>query len=138
MNEKPTLSWVSKVVGAFPSSRRLLAWDSFECHLMNSVKNAIRKLNVGQVINPGRCTKYAQAPDVCWDKPFKVFVREQYDEWMASRLQQYTEAGNLRPPSRKNIVQWILTAWARLSPEIITNSFKSCGLNLNTDGSRMV
>ena len=102
---------------------------------MNSVKNAISKLNVDQVIIPGGCTKYAQAPDVCWNKPFKAFVTEQYDEWMVSGLQQYTEAGNLRAPSRKNIVQWVLTAWARRSPEIIANSFKPCGLNLNTNRS---
>ena len=98
-------SWVNKVIGTFSFSRRLLAWDSFECHMMNSVKYAISKLNIDQVIVPGGCTKYVQAPDVCWNKPFKAVVTEQYDEWMASGLQQYTEAGNLRPPSRKNIVQ---------------------------------
>ena len=62
---------------------------------------------------------------------------------MLTHFLNYRNASNKRPPSnkrplessRKNIVQWILTAWARLSPEIIANSFKSCGLNLNTDGS---
>ena len=105
MNEELTLSWVSKIVRTFAFNRRLLAWDSFECHMMNSVKNAINKLNVDQVIIHGGCTKYVQALDVCWDKPFKAFVTEQYDEPMANGLQQYTEAGNLRLPSRKNIVQ---------------------------------
>ena len=74
--------------------------------MMETVKNVLSKVNVDHVIVPGGCTKYIQAPDVCWNRPFKAFVTEQYDEWMASGLQQYTEAGNLKPPSRRTIVQW--------------------------------
>ena len=65
MNEELTLRWVTKVLGAFSFNRRLLAWDSFECHIMQSVKEAIMKIGVDQVIIPGGCTKYVQAPDVC-------------------------------------------------------------------------
>ena len=59
---------------------------------------------------------------------------EQYDEWMASGLQQYTEAGNLKLPSRRTIMQLILAVWGKLSSTLISNSFKSCILNLNTNG----
>ena len=100
MNEELTLNWVRSVFGAF-SFRRLLAWDSYECHMMQSVKEALSRINVDQVIMPGGCTKYVQAPDVSWNKPFKALVAEQYNEWMASGVQEYTEAENMRPPSRK-------------------------------------
>ena len=32
------------------------------------------------MIIPGGCTKYIQAPDVCWNKPFKVRIAELYDQ----------------------------------------------------------
>ena len=73
--------------------------------MMEAVKNAISKCNVDQVIVPGGCTKYIQAPDVCLNRPFKAFVTEKYVEVMASGLPQYTEAGNLKPPSRRTIVE---------------------------------
>ena len=42
----------------FYFNRRVLAWDSFECHMMETVENAISKFNIDQVIVPGGCTKY--------------------------------------------------------------------------------
>lgn len=135
MNEELTLTWVQKVLGAFSFSRRMLAWDSFECHMTQSVKEELWKKGVDQVIVPGGCTKFVQAPDVCWNKPFKALVTEQYDEWMASGVQEYTESGNMRPPSRKMIVEWVLNAWSHLSTDLIVKSFKACALNLNVDGS---
>lgn len=70
------------------------------------------------------------------DEAFQSKVSEQYDEWMASGVQECTEAGNMRPPPRKTIVEWVLTAWARLPTEANTKSFKSCALNLGVDGSQ--
>ena len=81
MNEELTLNWVKSVLGAFSFNRRLLAWDSYECHMMQSVKEALHQINVDQVIVPGGCTKYVQATDVSWNRPFKALVSEQYDEW---------------------------------------------------------
>ena len=54
---------------------------------------------------------------------------------MAEVVHQYTEAGNMKPPPRKKIVQWILESWAALSKEMIVESFKSCSLNLANDRS---
>ena len=135
MNEELTLNWAKNVLGAFSFQRRLLAWDSYECHIMQSVKETLAKMKVDQAIVPGGCTRYIQAPDVSWNKPFKALVTEQYDEWMASGAQEYTEARNMRPPPRKTIVNWVLTAWSRLSVDVIVKSFKSCALNLAVDGS---
>ena len=95
MNEELTLNWVRSVLEAFSFNRRLLAWDSYECHMMQSIKEALSRIKVDQVIISGGCTKYVQAPDVSWNKPFKALVAEQYDEWMASGVQEYTEAGNM-------------------------------------------
>ena len=45
-NEELTLRWVTRVLGAFLFNRRLLAWDSCECHIIKSVKEAITKLEL--------------------------------------------------------------------------------------------
>ena len=103
--------------------------------MMDSVKEAVKTSNSDLVIVPGGCTKYIQAPDVCWNKPFKEFIGTKYDHWMAEGVHQHTEAGNMKPPPRKKIVQWILESWAALSKEVIVESFKSCALNLANDGS---
>ena len=81
MNEL-TLPWVQRGLRAYSFHGRLLAWDSFECHMMTSVKEALKRINIYQVIIPGGCTKYMQALDVCWNKPFKGKVTGKYDEWM--------------------------------------------------------
>ena len=65
MNEGLTLIWADKVLGKFSFGRRLLAWDSFSCHIMDSVKDKVKENNTHMVVVPGGCTIYIQAPDVC-------------------------------------------------------------------------
>ena len=136
MNTELTHIWVNKVVGAFAFRRRHLIWDSFECHMENSIKASLHSKKIDTTIVPGGCTKYTQASDVSWNKPFKALVTEKYDQWLAEvGINRETEAGNLKPPPRRTIVNWILETWDELSPEMIRKSFKVCALNLKTDGS---
>ena len=135
MNEDLTLTWVKRVLGAFSFSRRLFAWDSFECHMTDEVRKKLKEVNVDLVIIPGGCTKYVQAPDVSWNKPFKTRVTELYDQWLSEGVHEYTVGGNIKAPSRKKIVEWIIDAWSQLSEESIIKSFKCCGLNLANDGT---
>ena len=50
---------------------------------------------------------------------------ESYDEWLASGVHHYTEAGNMKPASRHLVVEWILESWNRLEKNLIIKSFKS-------------
>ena len=102
MNEELTL--IQQVLGTFSFGRRLLAWDSFECHIMDSVKKELKNLNVDQVTVAEGCTKYIQAPDVSWNKQFKSRCTEEYDHWLRNGKHEYTEAGNMRPPSRNGCI----------------------------------
>ena len=60
----------------------------------------------------------------------------QKSEWLANGSHELTPAGNMRPPKKE--MNWVLRAWEKLPEEMIKNSFKSCALNLPTDGSRNV
>ena len=57
MNQTLTEDWVDKVIGKFSFARRFLTWDSFACHLTDSVKEKLAKSKVDVVVVPGGCTK---------------------------------------------------------------------------------
>ena len=69
------------------------------------------------------------------EQTLKGHITESFDEWSASGVHQYTEAGNMKHASRHLVVEWILESWNWLEKNLIIKSFKSCGLNLKTDGS---
>ena len=123
-------------LGSFTFNRRILAWDSYECHMEDSVIKSLNAKKVDTVIVPGRCTKYIQAPDVLWNKPFTEACTEKYDNWMGTvGIHSETAAGNLRAPPRKTVIHWTLQSWADISTDLNKESFPCCGLNLPVDGS---
>ena len=138
MDTELTKIWVDSVLGSFAFTRRLLAWDSYECHMEDSITESLKYKKTDRVIVPGArgCTKYIQAPVISWNKPFKSSWTEKYDEWLGTvGINEETAARNLRAPPRRAILQWILDAWAELPTEVIKRSFTSCALNLPVDGA---
>ena len=81
MDTDLTLSWANFVLGQFSFRRRLLAWDTYECHLMPVVQKSLQVKKIDTALVAGGCTKYIQAPDVSWNKPFKAYCTEKY-EWL--------------------------------------------------------
>ena len=53
-----------------------------------------------------------------------------YDQWLSYGVHQITKNGNMKPPSKKRIIEWVFEASSQRSKENIINSFKYCGLNL--------
>ena len=92
--------------------------------MTDEVKKQLKEINVDPVIIPGGCIKYIQAPDEFRNKPFKTKVTELHSQWLSEGVHQYTEGGNIKAPSRKRIVEWILGAWSQLPKESIIKSFK--------------
>ena len=54
---------------------------------------------------------------------------------MASGEKSFTAGGNMKAPDKVLCLQWVKTAWATVSSEIIIRSFKNCGISVETDGS---
>ena len=66
--------------------------------MTDSVRKDLKEMNVGHsVIIPGGCTKYVEAPDVCWNKPFKARMTELNNQCLSEDVQQFIEGGNLKP-----------------------------------------
>ena len=76
-----------------------------------------------------------QAPDVCWNGPFKAAYRSEYEDWMANGKKEYTAGGNMKPPSKAQMVTWVKKAWNGLSKDMIQKSFRVCGI-VKVDGSQ--
>ena len=122
-------------MGQFSFRKRLLAWDSYKAHLADDVKKSLTKSKIESVIIPGGCTKYIQALDVVWNKPFKGKIQELYDDWLANGKHEYTDAGDMKPVLRRLIVEWVIKSWQAISNETVAKSMKSCGLALAVDGT---
>ena len=57
--------------GIFSTRRKLLVWDCYPVHQTAAVKEECHQRKTEMIFIPGGCTGIIQAPDVCWNKPFK-------------------------------------------------------------------
>ena len=64
-------------------------------------KQELNDYKIDSVLIPGGCTKYIQAPDICWNKPFKGLVTKKYDEWIANGVHEHTKAENMKAAPRR-------------------------------------
>ena len=80
--------------------------------------------------------KFIQAPDVVWNSCFKNHLRQSYDTWLSEpSVHEFTKGGNMKPPSRSLLCEWIKEAWNSIPEETIKNSFRTCAITSNTDRS---
>lgn len=136
MNDELTKDWLDRIYGKFAFAKRALVWDSYRCHISEATKTHFAKFNSKMLVIPGGCTKYIQAPDVSWNKPFKAHLAVSYDKWLSNNeSKNYTRGGNLKAPPKSVLVEWVKEAWNSIPTELIKKSFKACALTINIDGS---
>uniref|UniRef100_A0A1A7X7M9 HTH CENPB-type domain-containing protein n=1 Tax=Iconisemion striatum TaxID=60296 RepID=A0A1A7X7M9_9TELE len=109
--------------------------DAFRGHLTDAVKTQVRKMNGDLVIIPGGMTSQLQVLDVVVNKPFKDNLRRRYTEWLLSGDQALSPSGTIKKPAVCQLCEWILQAWAEITPESIINGFKKCCISNALDGS---
>ena len=80
MDTRLTKVLINGVLGSFSFRRCHLIWDSYDCHTEGSVKLSLHSKNIDIIIIPSGCKKFIKAPDVCWNKPFKVLATEMYGQ----------------------------------------------------------
>jgi len=62
-------------------------------------------------------------------------MREKWRMWMAEGKFETTRGGNLKKPDNSLMCHWIREAWDDIPHEIIVNSFKTCGLSNDLNGT---
>ena len=59
-NDELTAEYLGKIIGPPLFGKRLLAWDSYRCHISKSSKKVIKQLQIDTAVIPGGCTKFIQ------------------------------------------------------------------------------
>ena len=125
MDDFLTEDFLRRVIGSLSFGPRLLVWDSFRCHISQDTKSVLAQMRVQCAVVPGGCTKFIQAPDVSWNKPFIDAISKFHEEWMADGSEkELTKAGNCRRPPIATYLQWVADDWDNLSTDQIRKSFK--------------
>ena len=136
MNDSLTTDYLRTIIGQLSFNKRLLIWDAYRCHTSKATQAEATRLRLDTAIIPGGCTKFIQAADVVWNACFKSHMRRQYDTWIAEPdCHEFTRGGNLKPPSRSLLCEWVKASWAAVSLEMVKDSFLSCAITTSTDGS---
>lgn len=134
MTSKEMEEWLSRVWGEnVDDVRRLLVLDRAPIHTKSDTQEEIARRDTDCVLIPAGCTSIVQPADVSWMMPFKNSLRKEWAQFI--RKKEMTPAGNLKKPSRQDMINFISTSWVAVSEETIKNSFKCCGISVELDGS---
>ena len=133
MTREALMVWIRRILGRADGCR-LLVLDSYPAHRTQEDREALLERNVDVVYIPGGCTPLAQPVDVSITKPFKDAVRDTWVTWMRED-RPLTAAGNLRQPTRQDVISWVGRAWHSVRPDIIVTAFKRCAISNVMDGS---
>lgn len=114
--------------GGFFKKKSLLVFDAMTAHKESSVQKKINAAGAHIAVIPGGLTCKLQPLDVAVNRPFKTFVREEWDRWMSSGSHTYTPAGRQRRATYVEVCKWVITAWGKVKVTTITNGFRKCGI----------
>ena len=78
-----------------PELPKMMVYDSFRGHLVESVKKKFRENGFDLAVISGGLTSICQPLDVAINKPFKDNLRKVWHLWMANGGAGETAAGNL-------------------------------------------
>lgn len=79
---------------------------------------------------PAGMTGYLQTLDFFVNKPFKVFLRTEINDYIEHRLER-NQRWNFIKTSLQGITLWVRNAWAKISPETVVNALKAGYLDTN-------
>ena len=101
----------------------------------DKVKRLLARTKTVLVNVPGGCTSFVQVLDVCINKPFKDYVKEQSEKHVFENIDKYSK-GKIRVMERRILLtKWCGEAWSRINTESVVRRFKKCGMTTAIDGS---
>jgi hypothetical protein len=93
----------------------------FSAHQCSSVLNEFAKCGTTVELLPPGCTSAVQPCDNGINMPIKSANRSLSHQ---HKLQSFEESDEVKPPTRKQVANWISQAWSQLSTETVKNSWK--------------
>lgn len=107
----------------------LLLLDMCSVHLTPNVKLALSAARTEVEFIPAGYTAKLQPMDVGINKPFKNYIKREYDAWW------YTNRNVNKKITRQSVANWVSQAWATITPNIIRNSWRHAGYLFETEFS---
>ena len=127
--------WLRSIYGK-EDHCRLLVVDQYRPHQnSDNIELAKSDCNAEVVLIPGGCTSLAQPMDRCVNKPFKEAIRQSWEEWMRMP-RALTKQGNLKQPTRQDVIGWVSKAWRGIRVDLLVKSFLVCGISNSLDDSQ--
>jgi hypothetical protein len=109
----------------------LLVIDSFSPHVALANSKKYEKNNIFIVIVPPSMTNLLQPLDVVVNKSFQSAYNNKYDDYIRianSSQQNRTKANNIKTPTHKMSIDWIVDWATHVDENMIKKSFDVCGI----------
>ena len=102
--------------------------DSFGAHYTPEVMARLNELKIDLLLIPGGTTDILQPLDVSVNKPLKQYYKDGWITWFNDDANVvWTRTGNRQRPSYIALVSMIMNAMDKVSAEIISRAFATCG-----------
>ena len=88
--------------------------DEFPAHKTQEVLNTCEEIGLKTFLIPGGFTNCLQLLDVSLNKPFKQYLKDEWDIWFNGPA-EFTKNGNRKKPSYENIFQMVSSSLIKLS-----------------------
>ena len=109
--------------GTQPSYIRM---DAFQMHVMATSLNEIKDCGTNVDFICGGCTSKLQVLEIGVNKPFKGYVRDAHENWIVANPHG-------TKVKRRDVAQWVWTAWERFSQSTILNTWNSVDYIVSND-----
>ena len=143
MTSQTNILYLRYLIGLFKGRKIGLIYDNAPSHVSKEVKDWINSYNkrapeneqlVVEFVDPCLTSIY-QPPDVVMNVVLKRLVRQQYNDYVRSLLQDNSlKAGEKVPLQRETLIEFIESAYDLINNENIrrrwiSQAFDKCGLN---------
>jgi hypothetical protein len=95
---------------------------SCRAHITPEIKTIVNKYSKMAII-PGGLMKKLPPLDIMVNKSFKHQLHDTWENWMIGGIHEYNKTGQMKRPSYKDIVAWIVESWAAVNKNCVRNGF---------------
>ena len=119
------------------SSGKILCADVHRAQQTATVKRVLQSKSTVLVNIPPGCTSKVQLLDVSINKPFKDYLRTQFEKHRDENFELYISNKLTASKGRVLVTKWVAEAWEKIktNKEMIIRAFTKWGITTNEDES---
>lgn len=129
-----------ELIPAFEDNNGLLVMDVASFHCTQAVMDLLRQSKITTALIPPGCTSFLQPLDTAINKPFKQWLREAADEYIADREERLGAFEKWSVSDKRIMTTWIVAIAAKKlyseRKEMVQRAFVQCGITIRPDGTQ--